>query len=133
MSERASGRIFLSADWRDLVMLNYRVDPALLTPLVPSGTELDSFEGTTYMSLVAFRFCRTKLLGRFHIPFHTDFDEINLRFYVRRRTKEEIRRGVVFVAELVPKRAIATIARLVYGENYRKTPIRHSAEASESQ
>ena len=84
------------------------------------------------MSLVAFRFCRTKLFGRFSIPFHTDFDEINLRFYVRRRVNDEIRRGVAFVAELVPKRAIATIARLVYGENYRNAPIRHRAEIGES-
>lgn len=113
-------------------MLNYQVDPALLIPLVPSGTELDSFEGNTYMSLLAFRFCRTKLLGKFPIPFHTDFDEINLRFYVRRRMNGEIRRGVVFVAELVPKQAIATIARMVYGENYRRASIWHGAEVGES-
>ena len=92
---------------------------------VPSGTTLDSFEGKTYISLVGFRFCRTKLFGHFPIPFHTNFDEVNLRFYVRRKEGNEDRRGVVFVAEVVPRRAIATTARLLYGENYKCVPMKH--------
>ncbi len=99
-------------------MLNYEVEPSVLSRFVPSGTTLDSFEGKTYISLVGFRFCRTKLFGYFSVPFHTDFDEVNLRFYVRRKEGSEDRRGVVFIAEVVPRRAIATSARLVYGENY---------------
>ncbi|HLW85561.1 MAG TPA: DUF2071 domain-containing protein [Candidatus Sulfotelmatobacter sp.] len=118
-------RVFLSAEWRDLVMLNYEVDPLLLGRYVPSGTSLDSFEGRTYVSLVAFRFCRTKLFGFFPIPFHVDFDEVNLRFYVRRKQGGEDRRGVVFIAEVVPRWAIATTARLLYGENYRYFPMKH--------
>ena len=46
--------VFLTADWRNLVMLNYAVDPDLLQRLVPSGTQLDVFEGQTYVSLVGF-------------------------------------------------------------------------------
>jgi uncharacterized protein len=125
--------VFLSAEWRDLVMLNYEVDSRLLDKLVPSGTELDSFLGKTYVSLVGFRFSRTKLFGYVAIPLHSDFDEINLRFYVRRKEGDEVRRGVVFIAEIVPMRAIATIARLVYGENYVCRPMKHQiiADASE--
>ncbi len=104
-------------------MLNYEVDPALLSCCVPQGTSLDSFQGKTYVSLVGFRFCRTKLIGHFPIPFHTNFDEVNLRFYVRRKENGEERRGVVFIAEVVPKRAIATTARVLYGENYVCLPI----------
>ncbi len=78
-------RVFLSAEWLDLVMLNHEVDAKLLDAHVPAGTVLDSFEGRTYVSLVGFRFCRTKLFGYVPIPFHTDFDEVNLRFYVRRK------------------------------------------------
>jgi len=121
-------RVFLSADWRDLVMLNYVVEPNLLSPYVPPGTTLDSFEKRTYLSLVGFRFCRTKLLGCLPVPFHTNFEEVNLRFYVRRKEGNEDRRGVVFIAEVVPKRAIATTARLAYGENYTHLPMRHRIE-----
>jgi hypothetical protein len=123
-----SKRVFLSAEWRDLVMLNYEVEPSLLNRYVPPGTALDSFKGRTYVSLVGFRFCRTKLFGRFPVPFHVDFDEVNLRFYVRRKEDSDDRRGVVFIAEVVPKPAIATTARLVYGENYIYLPMRHRIE-----
>jgi uncharacterized protein YqjF (DUF2071 family) len=118
-------KTFLSAEWRDLLMLNYEMDPACLQKYAPAGTELDSFNGKTYVSLVGFRFCRTKLLGTIPIPFHTEFEEINLRFYVRRSTGPEIRRGVVFIAEIVPKRAIAFTARLFYNENYVRRPMAH--------
>ena len=126
-----SERVFLSAEWRDLVMLNYAVDPGLLNRHVPPGTTLDTFQGRTYLSLVGFRFCNTKLLGHFPVPFHADFDEVNLRFYVRRKDGREDRRGVVFIAEVVPRRAIATIARALYGENYRRLPMRHHIQTRE--
>jgi uncharacterized protein YqjF (DUF2071 family) len=118
-------RVFLSAEWRDLAMLNYEVDARLLDNYVPRGTVLDSFLGKTYVSLVGFRFCRTKLFGSLAVPFHFDFDEVNLRFYVRRKEGDENRRGVVFIAEIVPRRAIAAMARLVYGENYVCLPMKH--------
>lgn len=123
-----SKRVFLSAEWRDLVMLNYEVEPNLLSRYVPPGTALDSFNGRTYLSLVGFRFCRTKLLGCLPIPFHVNFAEVNLRFYVRRKEGNDDRRGVVFIAEVVPRRAIATTARLAYGENYTRLPMRHRIE-----
>ena len=109
-------------------MLNYEVEPSLLNRYVPPGTALDSFKGRTYISLVGFRFCHTKLLGCFPVPFHADFDEVNLRFYVRRKEGSDDRRGVVFIAEVVPRRAIATTARLVYRENYTHLPMRHRIE-----
>jgi len=111
-------KAFLTAEWRDLLLLNYEIAPDFLRGFVPRGTELDSFNGKTYVSLVGFRFCKTRYLGRFPIPFHSDFKEINLRFYVRRKVTGEIRRGVVFIAEIVPKLAVAKTARWLYGENY---------------
>src|SRR5712664_1095889 len=124
--------VFLSAEWRDLVMLNYEVDSRSLDKYVPRGTVLDSFRGRTYVSLVGFRFCRTKLLGSLAVPLHSDFDEVNLRFYVRRKEGDENRRGVVFIAEIVPKRMVAATARLVYGENYICLPMRHNVCTKES-
>lgn len=120
--------VFLSAEWRDLVMLNYQVDSALLKRYVPPGTMLDSFHGKTYVSLVAFQFRRTKLFGSIPIPFHADFDEVNLRFYVRRKEVAGDRRGVVFIAEVVPKWAVAKVARAVYGENYVCCPMKHRVD-----
>ncbi len=118
---RSRPRRFLSAEWRHLVMANFAVDPAILEPLVPAGTILDAFEGTTYASVVAFRFLDTKVRG-IPIPFHRDFEEINLRFYVRREHAEGTRRGVVFVREVVPKTAIAFVARHFYHEPYIALP-----------
>src|SRR3954468_4182115 len=86
---------FLRAEWRYLAMLNYRVPAALLEPLVPRGTTLDLFDSAAYVSIVGFLFQRTRVLG-VAIPFHTDFEEINLRLYVRRDGQGEIRRGVTF-------------------------------------
>jgi uncharacterized protein len=118
-------QVFLSAEWRDVVMLNYAVDPELLHHYVPGGTILDSFDGKTYLSLVGFQFRRTKLFGCLPIPFHANFDEVNLRFYVRRREGNRVRRGVVFIAEIVPRRAVALAARFAYGEKYVRLPMFH--------
>lgn len=114
--------IFLTAEWRHLVMMNWEVDPALLAAHVPAGVELDDFEGRTYVSLVGFSFLRTKLKG-LAIPCHRDFPEVNLRFYVRREVGGETRRGVVFLKEIVPRRAIASVANRVYGERYACLPM----------
>jgi uncharacterized protein YqjF (DUF2071 family) len=104
-------------------MVNYVVDPGVLTPLVPAGTELDLWEGRAYVSIVGFRFLNTRVRG-VPIPFHRNFDEVNLRFYVRRRTGDTWRQGVAFVKEIVPRRAIAFIARTIYNENYVRLPMR---------
>jgi uncharacterized protein YqjF (DUF2071 family) len=113
--------VFLTADWRNLLMFNYAVAPGLLERFVLRGTTLDAFEGRTYVSLVGFEFNRTRVAG-VAIPFHSSFEEVNLRFYVKRSTK----RGVVFIRELVPKFAVAAIARIAFGENYSRVPMSHS-------
>jgi len=116
---------FLTAEWRYLAMLNYQVEPAVLAPFVPAGTELDSWQGRTFVSVVGFLFLDTRVLG-IAIPWHRDFEEVNLRFYVRRQAADGVRRGVVFIKEIVPRLAIAATARLLYGEKYVALPMRHS-------
>jgi uncharacterized protein len=118
-------KTFLTADWRHLAMLNYEVDAALIQKHVPNGTELDRWNGKLFVSLVGFMFLNTRVRG-LAIPFHRNFEEVNLRFYVRRQTGDEVRRGVVFIKEIVPRWAIAMIARVVYNENYVAMPMRHS-------
>ncbi len=124
-------RLFLTAEWRALLMVNYVVDPVLLRRYLPRGTELDEWEGKTLASMVGFRFLNTRVFGCC-IPFHRNFDEVNLRFYVRRRTSDGWRRGVVFVKEIVPRLAIATVARIFYNEPYVALPMRHRVELDES-
>ena len=115
---------FLTAAWRHVAILNYEVDRSLLAALVPRGTKLDEWQGHTYLSVVGFLFLRTKVLG-LPIPFHRNFEEVNLRFYVRRETDEGWRRGVVFVKEMVPRAAIAWVARTLYNEKYVAVPMGH--------
>ena len=109
-------------------MLNYAIDPAILRPLVPAGTELDFWERRTYVSMVGFSFLNTCVRG-ISIPFHRNFEEINLRFYVRRKAPDASwRRAVVFIREIVPRRAIAFIARAFYNEPCLALPTAHGIE-----
>lgn len=121
---------FLTALWLDLVMVNYEVDPRILAGLVPAGTELDTWQGRTLVSLVGFRFLKTSVLG-IPVPGHRNFEEVNLRFYVRRKAPDGWRRGVVFVKEIVPRAAIAWLARTLYNENYVALPMRHALSGGE--
>jgi uncharacterized protein YqjF (DUF2071 family) len=120
---RLSSDTFLTAHWKNLVMLNYSVEPSLLLPFIPAGTRIDTFEGKSYVSLIGFEFQRTRLRG-VRVPFHQSFEEINLRFYVSYSGK----RGAVFIRELVPKRAVALIARFAFNENYSYAAMSHRIE-----
>ena len=123
---------FLTAEWRHLMMINYEVDPDLLLPYLPKGTELDLFQGKAYVSLVGFMFLNAKVWG-VHFPFHRNFEEVNLRFYIKRQTPEGSHRGVAFIKEIVPRWAIAFIARRFYNEKYVALPMRHHIEQTETE
>lgn len=115
---------FLKAEWRKLAIANYIINKELLSKYVPAGTKLDLWNGNCFVSLVGFMFKNTKLLG-IKIPYHTDFEEVNLRFYVKRFDSGEWKRGVVFIKEIVPKRALTFVANSVYNENYETLPMKH--------
>ena len=119
---------FLKAEWRKLAIANYVIDPEILHPHVPAGTELDLWNGRCYVSLVGFMFVNTRLMG-IKIPFHVNFEEVNLRFYVKHLDK----RGVVFIKEIVPKPALTFVANTIYKEHYETLPMRHSWESSDQQ
>lgn len=115
---------FLLAEWNNLIMANYVVPKELLQSHVPYKTELDFFEGNAYLSLVGFNFLNTKVLG-FSIPRHVNFEEVNLRFYIKHNDHGNWKRGLVFIKEIVPKRAVAFIANNVYREKYATMNMRH--------
>jgi uncharacterized protein YqjF (DUF2071 family) len=125
---------FLTAEWRKLIMVQYAIDPAILAPHLPGGLQLDLYQDsqnpdkppTCFVSLVGFLFTHVRLKG-IAIPFHTTFEEVNLRFYVRRPMPDgTFRRGVVFLSEIVPKPAITFTARALYGEAYSTARTRHT-------
>src|SRR5688500_19858401 len=113
VSHRHRYRAFLRAEWRHLVMLNYEVEPTLVEPLVPASVEIDRWSGRLYVSVVGFLFLDTRALG-LAVPGHRAFEEVNLRFYVRRHVGGETRRSVVSVRERVPRPALAGAARPLY-------------------
>lgn len=115
---------FLRAEWKKLALANYEIEPELLLPYLPYGTELDIWEGKCYVSLVGFMFLNTRLLG-LPIPGHINFEECNLRFYVKRNDPSGVKRGVVFIKEIVPRAAITFVANTIYKENYETMKMRH--------
>lgn len=125
-------KTFLTAEWRDLVMANYIIEPSALKPHLPCNTELDFFGGSCYVSLVGFLFANTRLYG-VSIPFHRTFEEVNLRFYVRYKQCGKWKRGVVFIKEIVPRRMISFVANLMYGEKYFTHQMNHHRKLTEGQ
>jgi len=124
-----NSNVFLTAEWRKLLMLNYVIDPEILKPYLPAKTELDYYQGKTYVSVVGFMFQNTKIKG-FGIPFLKHFEEVNLRFYVRYYDGYKWKRGVVFIKEIVPRRIIAWVANSFYGEHYERVPMKHDWKIS---
>ncbi len=116
--------IFLTAEWNNLIMANYFIDPEILLPYLPPATELDIYKGKCYVSLIGFMFEKTKVLG-VKIPFHINFEEVNLRFYVRHFDNGEWKRGAVFIKEIVPKIAISLVANTLYNEKYSTMQMQH--------
>jgi uncharacterized protein YqjF (DUF2071 family) len=123
---------FLSAEWNNLIMANYIIDPALLAAHLPSKTELDLYEGKCFVSLIGFMFEETAISG-FRIPFHINFEEVNLRFYVRYNDAGTWKRGAVFIKEIVPKHAITFVANTLYNEKYITLPMKHYYRANDQQ
>lgn len=122
---------FLKAHWTNLALINYEIDPKVLENLLPKGTEIDFWNGKCYVSLVGFMFENVKLAG-VRIPFHVNFEEVNLRFYVKRFENGNWKRGVVFIKEIVPKPALAVVANLIYKENYQTLPMKHAVLETEN-
>jgi uncharacterized protein YqjF (DUF2071 family) len=116
---------FLKAEWRKLAMANYSVDRKIVEKYLPYKTELDTWSDICYVSLVGFMFLNTRLKG-VKIPFHTNFEEVNLRFYVRFKDHEGWKRGVVFIKEIVPRHALTFVANTIYKENYETMNMNHS-------
>ncbi len=118
---------FLTAEWRKLAMANYSVAPQILKKYLPEKTVLDTWNETCYVSLVGFMFLNTKVKG-IPVPFHQNFEEVNLRFYVKHNDNGEWKRGVVFIKEIVPRAMLSFVANTLFGEHYITLPMQHRWE-----
>ncbi len=115
---------FLLAEWNNLIIANFAVPKELLLPYVPFKTELDFFEGKAYISLVAFNFLNTKVMG-LSIPLHVNFEQANLRFYIKNNHGGQWKKGLVYIKKIVPKRAVSFVANNLYREKYTTMKMKH--------
>lgn len=124
-------KTFLKARWENLIMANYTIDTEALLPFLPAGVEIDLYDGKAYVSLVGFIFKRSRI---FHVPIPLmgTFEEVNLRFYVKRKVGDTYRRGVVFINETVPYRPVAWLANKLYKEHYITIPTKHDLVLDQS-
>jgi uncharacterized protein YqjF (DUF2071 family) len=118
-------KTFLTAKWQNLIMINYEIDPTYLAPYLPTGVDLDFYNDKTYISLVGFLF-KDSCLFKIPIPIFGTFEEINLRFYVKRKIGNEFKRGVVFINETVPNKTVAWVANKLYKEHYTSIATKHN-------
>lgn len=123
---------FLTAEWRKLILANYPVEASVLTPYLPAHTELEYWNNKVYVSLVGFMFMNTRVFG-IKIPFHINFPEVNLRFYVRYNDKGNWKRGVVFIKEIVPRPAISLVANTIFNEHYITLPVTNTVQTEKEQ
>ncbi|MEN3323015.1 DUF2071 domain-containing protein [Mariniflexile soesokkakense] len=107
--------VFMTGDWRDLIMTTFEIDKHILESYLPQDTEIDLYNNKVLLSMVAFTFSKVKFFG-FRVPFHQNFGQINFRFYVK--SKINGTKGVVFIKEFAPKPLITLVANLVYNEPY---------------
>ncbi|MDT0676041.1 YqjF family protein [Autumnicola musiva] len=117
----------LTCEWKKLAFANYIVSPKILESYLPKYTEIDFFHGKCFVSLVGFQF-KNVAVGGIKIPFHTSFEEVNLRFYVKHFNGKEWRQGVVFISEIVDKISLTILANNLLHESYQNMPMRHTEE-----
>jgi len=81
-------------EWNNAIFLHWQVELTELEKFVPKDLEIDLFEGNPWISVVAFTMenIRPKNLPPF--PPISDFDEINIRTYVKSNNKT----GVYFLS-----------------------------------
>ena len=68
-------------EWRDVFFASYPVDPETVAPQIPDQLDIDTFEGTAYLSVVPFVIGDIRPTG---LPslFGLTMPELNLRTYV---------------------------------------------------
>jgi uncharacterized protein YqjF (DUF2071 family) len=76
--------------WVDLAFLHWPVDADELRRLVPDSVELQTFDGTAWLGIVAFLLTGLRVRGLPPIPGLSTFPELNVRTYVTDRDRPGI-------------------------------------------
>ncbi|MBC9798254.1 YqjF family protein [Sinomicrobium weinanense] len=92
--ELSQGNWKFYQEWNNAVFLHWRVEPEELKKFVPDELEIDLHNGEAWVSLVAFTMEKIRYRYLPSFPPISDFDEINIRTYVRYRDKP----GVYFLS-----------------------------------
>jgi hypothetical protein len=93
--------------WHDLLFAHWRVETELLRQHVPSGLEIDTYQGQAWLGVVPFRMEGVKLRYAPAIPGTSRFPELNVRTYVKHGEKP----GVWFFSLDAASRLAVAVAR----------------------
>ena len=117
-------KVLMTARFSEVVAVNFQIDPKVLAPRIPKGLELDFYKGETYVSLVAMMLRDVRVWG---IPIHiaTGFEELNMRFYVRRKDGDGYQRGACFIKDYVSSGAAAWILGSLFKADFHKIKMKH--------
>ncbi len=96
--------------WHDLLFLHWPVSVGVLRDRVPRQVEIDQFDGTAWLGIVAFWMDGIRLRYLPALPGASNFAELNVRTYVRHRGQS----GVYFMSLDAPHRLLSWIARRWY-------------------
>jgi uncharacterized protein YqjF (DUF2071 family) len=116
-------------EWNNALFLHYQVDLNELRKFVPEELEIDRFEGKPWVSVVAFTMEKMRPKHMPSFPPISDFDEINIRTYVKSNGKT----GVYFLSIEAGKRISCKVAKGISELPYRLSAIKRTEHRFQSQ
>lgn len=116
-------------EWNNAIFLHYQVDLTELKKFVPEELEIDLFEGKPWVSVVAFTMEKIRLKNLPAFPPISDFDEINIRTYVKSKNKT----GVYFLSIEGGKSLSCKVAKGISELPYRYSKINRTEQNYQSQ
>jgi uncharacterized protein len=87
-TRRPNERVVMRQNWRKLLFLHWRADPAAIQATLPPGLTVDTFDGAAYLGLVPFTMRDVRPVWSPSIPGLSHFHETNVRTYVHRDGKD---------------------------------------------
>ena len=104
----------MTQQWQDLLFAHWAYEPDVVQRLLPSGVELDTFEGKAYVGLVPFNMRNLRLRGLPPIPTTSNFGEVNVRTYVTSRGRSAVWFFSLDTQKLLPTLVARTAFKLPY-------------------
>jgi len=115
-------------EWNNAIFLHWQVELSELKKFVPKELEIDLFEEKPWVSVVAFTMEKIRLKNLPTFPPISDFDEINIRTYVKSNNKT----GVYFLSMEGGNSLSCKVAKGISELPYRFSNIKRSKNKYES-